>query len=138
MLVQVSVPESASELGRRPIAAFGNSDGDLQMLQSAMAGEGPRFALFVPSRRRPARIRLRPDRQAAAGTRLSQSPIGDNTSGHRGAACTKVQYLTFHPAVILPLGQGTFDLQPAVSLNQRNAVRERPSSRPATKAAAQV
>jgi phosphoglycolate phosphatase-like HAD superfamily hydrolase len=36
-----------SRIGRRPIAAFGNSDGDLQMLQWAMAGSGPRFALFV-------------------------------------------------------------------------------------------
>jgi phosphoglycolate phosphatase-like HAD superfamily hydrolase len=36
-----------SRIGRRPIAAFGNSDGDLQMLQWTMAGEGPRFALFV-------------------------------------------------------------------------------------------
>jgi hypothetical protein len=36
-----------SRIGRRPIAAFGNSDGDLQMLQWTMAGEGARFALFV-------------------------------------------------------------------------------------------
>jgi len=36
-----------SRIGRRPIAAFGNSDGDLQMLQWAMAGPGSRFALFV-------------------------------------------------------------------------------------------
>jgi haloacid dehalogenase-like hydrolase len=36
-----------SRIGRRPIAAFGNSDGDLQMLQWAMAGRGARFALFV-------------------------------------------------------------------------------------------
>jgi len=34
-------------IGRRPIAAFGNSDGDLQMLQWTMAGTGPRFALIV-------------------------------------------------------------------------------------------
>jgi len=34
-------------IGRRPIAAFGNSDGDLQMLQWTMAGPGPRFALIV-------------------------------------------------------------------------------------------
>jgi phosphoglycolate phosphatase-like HAD superfamily hydrolase len=34
-------------IGRRPIAAFGNSDGDLQMLQFTKAGEGPRFALIV-------------------------------------------------------------------------------------------
>jgi phosphoserine phosphatase len=33
--------------GRRPIAAFGNSDGDLQMLQWTTAGPGPRFALYV-------------------------------------------------------------------------------------------
>jgi phosphoglycolate phosphatase-like HAD superfamily hydrolase len=30
-------------IGRRPIAAFGNSDGDLQMLQWTAAGSGPRF-----------------------------------------------------------------------------------------------
>ena len=36
-----------SRIGRRPIAAFGNSDGDLQMLQWATAGTGARFALFV-------------------------------------------------------------------------------------------
>ncbi len=34
-------------IGRRPIAAFGNSDGDLQMLQWTTAGEGARFALLV-------------------------------------------------------------------------------------------
>ncbi|MFC1857481.1 HAD family hydrolase [Thermodesulfobacteriota bacterium] len=35
------------QIGRRPIAAFGNSDGDLQMLQWTTAGKGPRFALYV-------------------------------------------------------------------------------------------
>jgi phosphoglycolate phosphatase-like HAD superfamily hydrolase len=34
-------------IGRRPIAAFGNSDGDLQMLQWTAAGAGPRFGLIV-------------------------------------------------------------------------------------------
>jgi len=34
-------------IGRRPVAAFGNSDGDLQMLQWTTAGTGPRFALYV-------------------------------------------------------------------------------------------
>jgi phosphoserine phosphatase len=34
-------------IGRRPIAAFGNSDGDLQMLQWTAAGPGPRFCLYV-------------------------------------------------------------------------------------------
>jgi phosphoglycolate phosphatase-like HAD superfamily hydrolase len=34
-------------IGRRPIAAFGNSDGDLQMLQVTAAGEGPRLMLIV-------------------------------------------------------------------------------------------
>ena len=34
-------------IGRRPIASFGNSDGDLPMLQWTMAGSGPRFALLV-------------------------------------------------------------------------------------------
>ena len=34
-------------IGRRPIFAFGNSDGDLQMLQWTVAGEGARFAGIV-------------------------------------------------------------------------------------------
>ena len=34
-------------IGRRPIAAFGNSDGDLQMLQWTAAGPGQRFCLYV-------------------------------------------------------------------------------------------
>lgn len=34
-------------IGRRPVMAFGNSDGDLEMLQYVMAGDGPRFALIV-------------------------------------------------------------------------------------------
>jgi hypothetical protein len=34
-------------IGRRPIAAFGNSDGDLQMLQWTAAGAGQRFCLYV-------------------------------------------------------------------------------------------
>jgi len=34
-------------IGRRPIAAFGNSDGDLPMLQWTAAGKGPRFCLYV-------------------------------------------------------------------------------------------
>jgi len=36
-----------SHIGRRPIAAFGNSDGDRQMLEWATAGQGARFALLV-------------------------------------------------------------------------------------------
>ena len=35
------------QLGRRPIAAFGNSDGDLQMLQVTAAGAGRRLMLIV-------------------------------------------------------------------------------------------
>jgi hypothetical protein len=36
-----------SHIGRRPIASFGNSDGDLEMLQWTTAGRGARFALLV-------------------------------------------------------------------------------------------
>src|SRR3989304_3963518 len=34
-------------IGRRPIAAFGNSDGDLQMLQWTAAGYGARLCLIL-------------------------------------------------------------------------------------------
>ena len=36
-----------ARIGRRPVAAFGNSDGDLQMLQWTAAGPGARLALLV-------------------------------------------------------------------------------------------
>jgi hypothetical protein len=34
-------------IGRRPIAAFGNSDGDMQMLQYTTGGSGARFGMIV-------------------------------------------------------------------------------------------
>ncbi len=41
-------PEAINRIiGRRPLMAFGNSDGDLQMLQYTTAGSGSRFALLV-------------------------------------------------------------------------------------------
>ena len=36
-----------SHIGRRPVMAFGNSDGDLQMLQWTTAGSGRRFGMLV-------------------------------------------------------------------------------------------
>ena len=46
-------------IGRRPIAAFGNSDGDQQMLEYTKAGAGARLADARAARRCGARIRLR-------------------------------------------------------------------------------
>lgn len=37
----------ARQIGQRPIAAFGNSDGDFQMLQYATEGSGKRLGMFV-------------------------------------------------------------------------------------------
>ena len=34
-------------IGRRPIMAFGNSDGDFQMLEWTTTGDGPRFGLLL-------------------------------------------------------------------------------------------
>src|ERR1700740_365469 len=34
-------------IGRRPIAAFGNSDGDLQMLEWTCSSPGPHYCLYV-------------------------------------------------------------------------------------------
>jgi phosphoglycolate phosphatase-like HAD superfamily hydrolase len=36
-----------SHIGRRPLMAFGNSDGDFQMLEWTTSGSGPRFGLLV-------------------------------------------------------------------------------------------
>jgi len=34
-------------IGRRPVMAFGNGDGDQQMLEYTESGEGPRFMMLV-------------------------------------------------------------------------------------------
>lgn len=34
-------------IGRRPLMAFGNSDGDFQMLEWTTAGDGPRFGMLI-------------------------------------------------------------------------------------------
>ena len=47
-------------IGRRPIAAFGNSGGDQQMLEYTQGGSGARFDAAGAARRCGARIRLRP------------------------------------------------------------------------------
>ncbi len=52
-------------IGRRPIAAFGNSDGDLAMLQWTVAGEGARLALLV--HHTDAEREFAYDRQAVSG-----------------------------------------------------------------------
>lgn len=36
-----------NHIGRRPIAAFGNSDGDFQMLEWTTAGDGARFGMLI-------------------------------------------------------------------------------------------
>lgn len=36
-----------AHIGRRPLAAFGNSDGDKQMLEWTTSGPGPRFGLLI-------------------------------------------------------------------------------------------
>ena len=48
-----------SHIGRRPIAAFGNSDGDQQMLEWTQAGGGARLVLLVHHDDARARVRLR-------------------------------------------------------------------------------
>ena len=34
-------------IGRRPLIAFGNSDGDFQMLEWTTAGPGPRLRVYI-------------------------------------------------------------------------------------------
>ncbi len=71
-------------IGRRPIAAFGNSDGDLQMLQWTAAGSGAALLPARPPHRRRARMGLRPevsDRHAGQGARRSQGQ-GLDRRGH--------------------------------------------------------
>ena len=56
-------------IGRRPIAAFGNSDGDLEMLQwTTLGASGRAVRPDRPSHRRGARIRLRPPIRISASS----------------------------------------------------------------------
>jgi haloacid dehalogenase-like hydrolase len=69
-------------IGRRPIAAFGNSDGDLQMLEWARGGSGVRFALVVHHTDAEREMGLRPQL-------FNWSPrykALDRCNGHLGAA----------------------------------------------------
>ena len=62
-------------IGRRPIAAFGNSDGDQQMLQWTRGGRRRPLHGHRPPHRRRARIRLRPQvayRPAGQGARRGE------------------------------------------------------------------
>ncbi len=65
-------------IGRRPVFAFGNSDGDLQMLEWTTAGEGPRFGAIV--HHTDAAREWAYDRQSKVGT-LDQAL--DAAAGHR-------------------------------------------------------
>lgn len=44
---EAKVSNIGLHIGRRPILAFGNSDGDLAMLRYAKSGDGPRLALLL-------------------------------------------------------------------------------------------
>lgn len=44
---EVKVQNIALHIGRRPLLAFGNSDGDLAMLRYVKTGPGPRLALLI-------------------------------------------------------------------------------------------
>jgi hypothetical protein len=82
-------------IGRRPIAAFGNSDGDLQMMQWTAAGPGPRLCLFV--HHDDAAREWAYDRTSHIG-RLDQ---GLDEAGKRGwtVASMKDDWKVIHPAV---------------------------------------
>jgi hypothetical protein len=53
------------QIGRRPLMAFGNADGDLQMLQWTAGGQGPRFAALI--RHTDSAREYAYDRQASVG-----------------------------------------------------------------------
>jgi hypothetical protein len=67
-------------IGRRPIAAFGNSDGDLQMLQWTCAGNEARLCVY---------IRLQRDLAAPSCRVASDSPL---MRGHYVAARYRLRH----------------------------------------------
>jgi hypothetical protein len=65
-------------IGRRPVMAFGNSDGDFEMLEWTTAGAGPRFAAIVHHDDADREVAY--DRNSSIG-RLAR---GLDEAGHRG------------------------------------------------------
>ena len=72
-------------IGRRPHAAFGNSDGDQQMLEYTKAGDGARLAMLVLHDDATARVRLRP-RAGAARHQGRRVHAGARTTRRRSRA----------------------------------------------------
>ena len=70
-------------IGRRPIVAFGNSDGDFQMLEWTTAGSGPALRTDRPPRRRRARVRLRPESRRSAACDKGLDEAGHARLGRR-------------------------------------------------------
>jgi phosphoglycolate phosphatase-like HAD superfamily hydrolase len=75
-------------IGRRPVAAFGNADGDLPMLQWTAAGSGSRFCLYV--HHTDADREWAYDRQASSFGRLDKGLDEARANGSRPRAprCT--------------------------------------------------
>ncbi len=65
-----------SRVGRRPILAAGNSNGDIEMLDFTQNAAKPTLRLLVLPRRRRARVRLHEWRRAGAGARPRASLDG--------------------------------------------------------------
>jgi len=63
-------------IGRRPILAFGNSDGDLQMLQYATVGRSPSFGLLLRHTTRNGSGPTTGNPPSVAGTKPSTRPPG--------------------------------------------------------------
>ena len=68
-------------IGRRPILAFGNSDGDLPMLQWTAGGGGRRFCGFGTPYGWGEGVRLRPDRQHRATGQGARGGGGEGLDG---------------------------------------------------------
>jgi phosphoserine phosphatase len=81
-------------IGRRPVAAFGNSDGDLQMLQWTAAGSGPRLMLVV--HHTDAEREYAYDRQSHIG-RLDKA-LDEAKAKHRLVVSMKDDWKTIFPA----------------------------------------
>ena len=73
-------------IGRRPIVAFGNSDGDFQMLEWTTAGKGPRFGMIIHHTDAERESRLRPrEATSANSTKRSTRPKARaGSSRHEG------------------------------------------------------
>jgi phosphoglycolate phosphatase-like HAD superfamily hydrolase len=107
-----------SHIGRRPIASFGNSDGDLQMLQWTAAGEGARFCLLVhhTAQQPPSRAQIDEVGVSPAEKSLLVAVLATRFPQRHAELVALAEQFAIQPNTFAPVIRKTIERRPAAGL----------------------